>query len=66
MHDFPAAAAAAAAAAAGTVLEALLAWALLNSFGWRPLLLASVGPLGDQQQHHQISSPDCAPLSFTG
>ncbi|WIA08029.1 hypothetical protein OEZ85_007499 [Tetradesmus obliquus] len=30
---------------AGTVLEAGLAWALLNSFGWRPLLVASVAPL---------------------
>ncbi|KAF6259151.1 major facilitator superfamily domain-containing protein [Scenedesmus sp. NREL 46B-D3] len=30
---------------AGTVLEACLAWWLLNGYGWRPLLLASVGPL---------------------
>jgi hypothetical protein len=35
---------------AGTVLEALLAWWLLNSYGWRPLLLASVGPLGESLQ----------------
>jgi hypothetical protein len=32
------------------VLEALLAWLLLNSYGWRPLLLASVAPLGESKQ----------------
>jgi hypothetical protein len=30
----------------GTVLEAGLAWALINSTGWRPLLLVSSTPLG--------------------
>lgn len=31
---------------AGTVLEAALAWALMNDAGWRWLLAASAAPLG--------------------
>jgi MFS family permease len=34
----------------GTIAEAALAWAVLNTQGWRVLLLLSTGPLGEQKQ----------------
>jgi predicted Rossmann-fold nucleotide-binding protein len=46
---------------AGTVVEALLAWWLLNAAGWRPLLLVSVAPLGEGQLWQTTSI--CLPIS---
>jgi len=46
---------------AGTVVEALLAWWLLNAAGWRPLLLVSVAPLGEERLWQTTSV--CLPIS---